>query len=334
MAHFVRIRPSGFWTIASTVDPAEWEALDENQFKSINGDDGGSWAPSSPIVVGGSGINVTGPAILGNVTDIDLDGTVNLGASSILVQEAGSVAEFYGNSLFEEAVVTFGNDCFVQVLATAQPVEVSANVLLQGGADVQVGANSEILTQNARNSLVVVPLTIRSRLETAGAGAANSFPLRWGYSPSSGAYPGLPVQLDLTTPEEWVAFALPFIPSTATIVAFTVVASGAVVGRPGLPATMPQARLVRYESNGTRTVVATVTDTTPTVLLYEAPHNINSGVLSEPVNIAGALNWYAIEVKGEYGSAPNANTGLHIVNIRFNYTTTRLNHQWSEVALA
>ena len=61
MAHGTRIRPDvAAWAVGTVVDPAEFDALDEGQFVSINGDDGGTWAPSAAIIVGGSGLELTG----------------------------------------------------------------------------------------------------------------------------------------------------------------------------------------------------------------------------------------------------------------------------------
>lgn len=60
MAHNTRIRTAGNWTTNSTVLQAEFEALDQAQFEAINGDDGGTWAPSAAIIIGGSGLQVTG----------------------------------------------------------------------------------------------------------------------------------------------------------------------------------------------------------------------------------------------------------------------------------
>lgn len=63
MAHNARIRAFGFWTDGSVVTPAEFEALDQAQFEEINGDLGGTWAPSSPIIIGGSGVEIGGAGL-------------------------------------------------------------------------------------------------------------------------------------------------------------------------------------------------------------------------------------------------------------------------------
>lgn len=56
MAHFTKVWPAGLTDGVSTLPHADLEALDTNASKAINGDDGGSWSPSSAVVVGGSGL--------------------------------------------------------------------------------------------------------------------------------------------------------------------------------------------------------------------------------------------------------------------------------------
>lgn len=65
MAHNAYIRNgvgSGAWVTVVTDD--EFELFDARQFQSINGDLGGTWAPSSPIVIGGSGIDIEGAFVV------------------------------------------------------------------------------------------------------------------------------------------------------------------------------------------------------------------------------------------------------------------------------
>lgn len=72
MSHNARVRgPADAW---ANVLPVELEILDENLASAINGDDGGCWAPSNPIVIGVSGLVVTGPTVLargGTLTTTD-----------------------------------------------------------------------------------------------------------------------------------------------------------------------------------------------------------------------------------------------------------------------
>lgn len=53
MAHFDEVWPSGLIDGLSTIDETELEQLDSDHAKAINGDEGGTWSPNSPIIIGG-----------------------------------------------------------------------------------------------------------------------------------------------------------------------------------------------------------------------------------------------------------------------------------------
>ena len=59
MAHFLNIQTGGIWTDGTAVTAAKFELIDSQLFKAINGDEGGTWAPSSAIIIGGSGLTVS-----------------------------------------------------------------------------------------------------------------------------------------------------------------------------------------------------------------------------------------------------------------------------------
>jgi len=65
MAHRVHIRAgvgSGAWSNGYVLG-TEFEKFDAAQFSSIDGDAGGSWAPSSVILIGGRGLTVSGDGL-------------------------------------------------------------------------------------------------------------------------------------------------------------------------------------------------------------------------------------------------------------------------------
>lgn len=62
--HNDHLRPDGFPTAAFlpcpiVITPADMQLLDYLSTRSINGDDGGEWDPTSPICIGGAGIHTT-----------------------------------------------------------------------------------------------------------------------------------------------------------------------------------------------------------------------------------------------------------------------------------
>lgn len=58
--HFTYTRPGGNWANVSTFDYTDAQSFDQKIFKSINGDDGGVWAPAAAIEIGGAGIAISG----------------------------------------------------------------------------------------------------------------------------------------------------------------------------------------------------------------------------------------------------------------------------------
>lgn len=61
MAHFAYTRPAGIWNQLTDLLSGELQDLDIKTYKAVNGDQGGTWAPSSPIVIGGTGFTSSGP---------------------------------------------------------------------------------------------------------------------------------------------------------------------------------------------------------------------------------------------------------------------------------
>jgi len=59
MAHFDYTKPGGDWTNGTdTIDATDLEDFEQKSFKAVNGDEGGTWTPSSPINLLGSGVQL------------------------------------------------------------------------------------------------------------------------------------------------------------------------------------------------------------------------------------------------------------------------------------
>jgi len=56
MAHHARTRADADWVNLRNLLPAELRDADQKTFLSLNGHEGGNWSPSSPIVIGGAGV--------------------------------------------------------------------------------------------------------------------------------------------------------------------------------------------------------------------------------------------------------------------------------------
>jgi len=60
MAHNSRVRSDAAWTIGPVVTSGEWLTIDTNLTKAVNGDCGGTYNPTSNIVIGGAGLWIAG----------------------------------------------------------------------------------------------------------------------------------------------------------------------------------------------------------------------------------------------------------------------------------
>jgi hypothetical protein len=69
LAHNSYTRAGGVWNDLTVLLNTELESIDLKTFTAVNGDDGGTWAPTSAIVIGGSGLSLTGPlSVTGGAT--------------------------------------------------------------------------------------------------------------------------------------------------------------------------------------------------------------------------------------------------------------------------
>lgn len=84
MSHRDFVRRDGQWGGNPVPVPRDLQAFDAAQFASLNGDDGGAWNPSSPIVVGGSGVILSGgtPHLITGGVSTRRGGRIELHASA------------------------------------------------------------------------------------------------------------------------------------------------------------------------------------------------------------------------------------------------------------
>lgn len=120
MAHFSRVRVFGLWVVNSTLLPTEMELFDAQLSKAINGDEGGVWAPSSLIEVGGSGIKITGPFVVTSEAQLQGGATVTGGNLSVADDAniqgnatVGGTLEVTGETTITDDL-NVGNDATIQ----------------------------------------------------------------------------------------------------------------------------------------------------------------------------------------------------------------------------
>lgn len=132
MAHNPLIRLGADWSLDDVVTAGEFSTLDTRQFQGINGDLGGTWAPSDQIVIGGDGLYVTGPSRFDGVTYLEMavSGEIALADGSILSVPDGA------------SIVCNSNT------TTAIDMESGSEMLVHSGASVTFdgGSNWPLLT--------------------------------------------------------------------------------------------------------------------------------------------------------------------------------------------
>jgi hypothetical protein len=145
MAHFSRVRVFGLWVVNSTLLPSEMELFDAQLSKAINGDEGGVWAPSSLIEVGGSGIKITGPCVV--TSEAQLQGGATVTGGNLAV---ANDANIQGNATVGGTLEVAGETTITDTLNVAVALMVQDGAAIGGeivglagatitGGDLNVG---------------------------------------------------------------------------------------------------------------------------------------------------------------------------------------------------
>jgi hypothetical protein len=147
MAHNTLLRADlAAWNVALPVTPGEFWGLDENVFKSVNGDDGGTWTPAAAIVIGGSGIELTGAAnrIAGGAV-LEVDGSITSDAafSPPRVEFIGSTGDLNINSGGDLNIV--GGELY---LTTAGTAWLYSGTTVHADGNVGFGATAAVNYEN------------------------------------------------------------------------------------------------------------------------------------------------------------------------------------------
>jgi len=142
MAHFTYIGGSlGSWATGTTVGSGKWWQLDQNQYKAINGDEGGTWTPTAKIVIGGTnGIEFASTPVLlsgtstltvgtGGITTRDLTATHNVSAANNITAAFAS----FDNTLNCGGALTIGGSAAIGTSATiGGDLAVTGNAVVNG----------------------------------------------------------------------------------------------------------------------------------------------------------------------------------------------------------
>lgn len=357
MAHNTRIRSAGLWILDSTIEPEELELLDQAQYEAINGDDGGTWAPSAVITIGGSGLTVTGPARLSDV----IAATWNAGGTATFTG-AATTATFDNSALLvvtddAEFRLNRSGDYLLRAYnaGTGQKLHLYGDFWVKSGAVLEVKSGGTLSTEGG-SSLVVVG--------DAGFFAGVNFDSTTTIVQEAGstmALSGTVTAADLTMtstnkvklasrsitraceltptadPTEWIAdtitgdgrwYALGtgaeiltqpiHVPFGATITNVSIYIKGAGA-HVGLPGTMPRFSLHETDvTTGTVTSYGSYVDASASTGAFEGTHVVSSGTIS--VATGRGTKRYCLALQTESGANAKVNMTYHGALVT--YTTT------------
>lgn len=187
--HHSWIRPPGHFIGATPFNPSDLENLGRMLYGAVNADDGGTWNPSTPIVVGGVGMQVSGPLSVTNVTDarwgtgggaqFNSGSTCRVGSGALAEVQAGGVLEVESGGKLEvesggELEVQAGGGVEVQSGGTVfvrsggqAAFEAGSVTVFANGASLAVGSSGLSTTGPlARSSLLGAAAKIEQRQTT------------------------------------------------------------------------------------------------------------------------------------------------------------------------
>mgnify|MGYP000122525934 FL=1 len=114
---FTRARAPGLWILGSVVSPAELEHLDDYSL-AIDGDAGGTYAPSAAIVIGGSGVTFSGANhhVSGTLT-VDNLAVISIADGGTVKAEGSGGADITLSVVSNVATMSVGSGAVAKILA-------------------------------------------------------------------------------------------------------------------------------------------------------------------------------------------------------------------------
>ncbi len=165
MAHFDYIKPGGVWSLLSLLSSGIMAEIDRRIYKSINGDEGGVWAPTpTAIIIGGLGLQVTGPFTASNAN-------ITIKTGKFLTVESGGTANFLSGSAINLAGET----------TVSGPLSITSGTVVESEGDIELIGGS--FTISSPTSFTINTATTLGATITvsggAGIGVANTGNITW-----------------------------------------------------------------------------------------------------------------------------------------------------------
>src|SRR6185369_8651833 len=126
----------------STIPAAELNAAGVDIERAIDGAGGGSYSPSTAITIGGSGVNVTGPALLGHIGNSTLFGMIGTSGSANITMGSGAFLTWLSGSFLNV------NSGTIFAMGATQTVVNGGVVLFETGATLQLNSGATATVAN------------------------------------------------------------------------------------------------------------------------------------------------------------------------------------------
>lgn len=294
MSNNVRVRPVGFWTFNSNVSPAEFELIDAQLAASVAGS-GGTYAPTTLLTIGGSGMDVTGTFTASDVNTFDVTGSVliKLGATLTLI----------GNQVVNSgAIVGWTNGSFLTVQTGATLTTNAGSTCAFNGDATIAGAwiiNNNITLNSPFGVNYDAPRSFSEGctgplyVDTTKWQPDTTLPFTWPMRAEQTA------SINAAAPNEYLSYEL-VLPPNATLVSVSVWVAPKV-GHAGLPANRPQLRVELYNPGvPTGTTLGLAVHSTGVLATYETRTLLT--VTCPPATVVTASQRVLVYVCGEGGA--------------------------------
>jgi hypothetical protein len=146
MSHFLYTRPLGTWNTLP-IAFSELADFDAKTFKAINGDDGGTWAPASQILIGGAGLQTAGPFIADGTFLVTSGGRIENGLQVTGLTDLQDDAQVGGQLEVTGAVICNSTLNVTSTSTFSDQVTVNAGIGISGiyqGSGLSISGAAEV----------------------------------------------------------------------------------------------------------------------------------------------------------------------------------------------
>lgn len=295
MAHFTRVKALG-WAVGEKLLSSLMNQLDTNVSKAVNGDDGGTWAPTDPIIFQGDGLQIDTVLNISNGASIEM-----LDASEINLLGASAINLSGTNAAIVVSGVASGIGLINSAVLT---LDDTAEISLTGSSSLQVGTGCsfDAIAGSAASFAgsvtlgtgVEIEFNAPRSYEASVKGVQGFDATEWSSSLGYVNQHTPPNSGGVQTPVAWILD----VPPGATITA--IYARVDPAGAHGaLPGTLPSLNVQEHDpSDGTSSAIANISDSSGSVGVYEAAHDISATGLSHTTSTGTVVYAFAYGEKG------------------------------------